>query len=348
MEISKDKLYFLIESLRRCDFNATEIHGLINRSWPDYCPSVINIRKRCQEFREGTRNSFERKEGSGRAKSDSRTENVDAVLALIEEDSSLTLRHIGERLQISHTIVERIIKEDLGKCWFHTKWVPHTLSDHNKVTRVERCRDMLESFSSRITKANLVTIDEKFFYCRKVAARNKIGSWLSAGGDEPLRQTARRSPMEKKFLVIIAVSQKGQHYFEVLERNQNIDAQRYMQFITNLINFLQRLPNPLNPENMRLQHDNARPHTARDTAEYLENLNVRLIRQPPYSPDVNLCDRYVFPRLEALTTQFESAEEIKNFLSVELPKFDKARMSNALEEAVKHIEKVIDAGGSYL
>ena len=47
--------------------------------------------------------------------------------------------------------------------------------------------------------------------------QNVIGSWIVPGGDEKRRQTARRTILESKFMAIIAVSQGGQHYFEVLE-----------------------------------------------------------------------------------------------------------------------------------
>ena len=58
-----------------------------------------------------------------------------------------------------------------------------------------------------------------------------IGNWLSADGDKQRRQTARRSVLENKFMVIIAVSQKGQHYFEILNRGQSINTQRYIEFL---------------------------------------------------------------------------------------------------------------------
>ena len=123
------------------------------------------------------------------------------------------------------------------------------------------------------------------------------GSWLFPGGDVP--QTSRRNKLEKKFQVIMAVSLNGNHYFGVLGANEAINSERYVAFLGNLTDFLANQNNPILPENMRLLMDNARPHTAANTIAYLENLNVRLLRQPPYSPDCNICDRYIFPRLES-------------------------------------------------
>ena len=330
MECTKDKIYFLIETLRRSDMNATEIHTIINKAWPDQCLSIVTIRRRCQEFRDETRMSFERKQRSDCRKSDTRNDNIQEVARLIDENNCITLRQITDILDISDSMCYRILNEDLMKKWRQTQWVPHTLSSANITARLERCGDMLDSFSSRQTQINLVTIDEKFFYCRKLTARNKIGSWISAAGDEPQRQTARRTNMEKKFMTIIAFSQKGFHYFEVLDVNEHINAERYIQFINNMIAFFGTHVDRFLPENMRLQQDNARPHTATSTMQRLEELNIRLIRQPPYSPDINLCDRYLFPRLEALTTTFASRPELESLLSRELPKFTAARMKHAL------------------
>ena len=72
MECTKDRMYFLIESLRRSGYNATEIRNIIQKSWPDNCLSVSQIRAICQQFREEKRDSFGRTKGSGRNKSDTR------------------------------------------------------------------------------------------------------------------------------------------------------------------------------------------------------------------------------------------------------------------------------------
>ena len=125
---------------------------MINESWPDQNISIRRIRDVCQEFRDGRRTSFGRKSGSRPSISDSRRENVEAVDQMINNDPHLTLREIARNLEISHTIVQRILVEDLDKLWLHTKWIPHTLFEQNKATRVARCQDLLESLSSRLTK----------------------------------------------------------------------------------------------------------------------------------------------------------------------------------------------------
>jgi len=353
MEASKENIYFFIETMRRHDYNGTDIYTLLKESWPDECISVQRVRKILKEFEDGRRDSFERKDGSGRKKSDARQKNVDNVKRLLEENSCITVREISEHLDISQTMAYNIMYKDLEHIWHHTKWVPHTLSEANKVLRVARSEDLLVTYDSRLSRSNLVTIDEKCFYCRHLQPRNKIGNWLSetsAQGDEPVRHTARRSPMEKKFMAIVAVSQRGDHYFEMLELNEHVNAERYIQFLKRMEAYFKNLQNPILAENMRLQQDNARPHTAQRTMAYLEERNIRLVRQPAYSPDMNLLDRYIFPRLEAARPKvnFASLNDIQDFISRELPNFTANRMNKALDDLIVHLRKVIGSGGKYV
>lgn len=348
MECTTDRIYFLIESLRRNGMNASEIYGVLNTAWPENSLSKQHIRRLCQEFREGGRESFLRLEGQGRHKSEVRLGNVNAVKQLIIEDPCITQKRIAENLNISSSMVQRILNDDLDVIWFKTKWVPHTLTERNKAVRVEHCQNLKESFQSRLCKSNLVTIDEKFFYCRKLKPKNKIGSWITAEGDQQVMQTAIRSTMEVKYLVIISVSQRGKHFFKILQRNETLDSDKYMQFLREMIEFHQRQQNSILPENMRIQHDNARPHVSYATRTFIHDQNIRLLHQPPYSPDVNLCDSYIFPRLEALRTDFKSREEIQQFLEETLPTFTPQRMESALLTIVDKMQKIIDAQGAYV
>ncbi|QQP37556.1 Uncharacterized protein FKW44_017853, partial [Caligus rogercresseyi] len=43
-----------------------------------------------------------------------------------------------------------------------------------------------------------------------------------------------------------------------------------------------------------LMRVNARSHTATDTREFLARRDVEPVKQSPYSPDLNLCDRFLF------------------------------------------------------
>ena len=73
-----------------------------------------------------------------------------------------------------------------------------------------------------------------------------------------------------------------------------------------------------------------------------------LLRQVPYSPDSNLCDSYVFPRLESIRDDFESRDDLEQFLTREMPNFTADRMTKALEELVQIMKKLVKIRGNYL
>lgn len=329
--------------------SATAIHGIIEESWPEAKMNLRQTQKLFKEFKEGERTSFGREEGSGRKKSDERVDSVERVKALIDEDNSRSIQWIAGELDIPHTMVQRILKDDIHAKWVHTKWVPHTLSIANKALRVERCKDLSEALPTRLCKENLVTIDEKFFYLRNLNPRNTIGCWMTPEGDGPVLKTTRRSNMDPKLLVIIAVSQKGEHMYEIMNPHQTLDSQKYINFLSNLEIFLSHTNNPILFQNMRLIQDNARPHVSRATLDFLQGKNVRLLKQPPYSPDCNMCDRYIFPRLEAKRHgNFASRQDLANFLDEQLPLFTRGRMNKALQHLEEDLMKIIEKEGDYL
>lgn len=349
MECCKDKIYYLIETLRRCKYKATAIHEILEQAWPEDCLSLRRIQEICKEIKDGKRTSLERIEGSGRPSTELRTTNIDEVSRLIEDDSCITTRHIASILGLSQSMVQRILCDDLGKIWLHTRWVPHVLSDHNKAVRVERCTDLIEALAFRLTRNNLITIDEKWFYLRQLQPRNVIGSWVTPGGDEERRKTARRTTMERKIMVIFALSQKGYHYYELLEVNEHVNSERYVEFLKNLETHLRNSLSPTLYENVRLIQDNARPHVSNYTNNFMMEKNIRLLKQPPYSPDCNLCDRYAFPRLEANRKgDFENSHDISQYLQQQVPLLTQNRMANALMELENDLQKIIENGGDYI
>ena len=147
---------------------------------------------------------------------------MERVLNIIENDNGRSETSIGMELGISNVLVHRILTEDLNKSWKITKWVPLTLQDSHETIRVERLTDMLDAFRSRILVKNLITIDNKWFYARHLKPRHTIGIWISPGGDAT--QTARRTTMEQKFMIIIAISQRVIQFFKVLPRNLSINS----------------------------------------------------------------------------------------------------------------------------
>ena len=57
---------------------------------------------------------------------------------------------------------------------------------------------------------------------------------------------------------------------------------------------------------------NARPHAAANTKQYLARRKVEPIKQSPYSPELNLSDRFLFRKLKHLlwNEEFNAYEDL--------------------------------------
>ena len=67
-------------------------------------------------------------------------------------------------------------------------------------------------------------------------------------------------------------------------------------------------------------HDNAQVHNALEIREFLAKINIAVLEQPPYSPDLAPCDFFLFPKLKEVIkgTRFQDLEAIKTAVLREL------------------------------
>ena len=77
-------------------------------------------------------------------------------------------------------------------------------------------------------------------------------------------------------------------YYELLQPNETITAERYQQQLMQLSRALKfkRPQYAKRHDKVIFQHDNARPHVAKVVKETLEALNWDVLPHPPYSPDI--------------------------------------------------------------
>jgi len=88
---------------------------------------------------------------------------------------------------------------------------------------------------------------------------------------------------------------------------------------------------------------------SKETTQCLENRHVNLIKQAPYSPDLNMCDRLIFPMLEMRRSKItlSSKHELEDFLNENLSTFTPEIMSHEREKLNVHLQNVIDVDGDY-
>lgn len=347
MKAKQCDINFFVATLTRNNFSATEIHRFLVESWgAENVVSLRRVQQITKEFAGEQRTLFERKEGSGRPRTSTAEENVIIARKMIEEDCHLSCPAISRVTDIKETSVRRILKQELGKKSLCSRWVPHILTDNNKRIRVTCCQEMLNVYSARRAKEKIIVIDEKWIYLRNVPPKECNRVWVDGTGD---RSTiARRTISDRKVLIIVASNYaKSLTYFEILHDGGSINAERYLQFLQNMIaNFQTRLP----AWEMVIQHDNARPHAAQLIRLWLEEHRVSLLKQPAYSPDTNLMDRFIFRNYECYRRgkNFSNSGEVSNDFRQYLESTSEAKLTSEFRNFTRHLQSVIEADGDYV
>ena len=100
-------------------------------------------------------------------------------------------------------------------------------------------------------------------------------------------------------MVLFAFTGDGKVCMEAVEPGTAVTSEIYIEFLRKVGDKWRTLrSSPTRLNQLIWMHDNARPHTAASTMEFLEKRNVTCIKQAPYSPDLNMCDRWIFKELK--------------------------------------------------
>ena len=96
--------------------------------------------------------------------------------------------------------------------------------------------------------------------------------------------------------------------------------------------------------------DNARPHAAAETRDFLTQRDMEQVKQSPYSPDLNLCDRFLFRKLKHLLRDdlFRSHEEVTSAVQRAMKMIDENELFDQLKKLREHCKDVIAARGDYI
>ena len=98
-----------------------------------------------------------------------------------------------------------------------------------------------------------------------------------------------------------------------------------------------------------LMWDNARPHSAHETQAFLIHRDIQPVKQPAYSPDLNLCDQFLFRKIEHRLKgyDFGGHEDYMQWVVRSLP-VPEDELFQQLKKLRDHYQTIIEAGGDYV
>jgi len=102
---------------------------------------------------------------------------------------------------------------------------------------------------------------------------------------------------------------------------------------------------------VRLLHDNARPHVARNTKALLDKFGWDILPQPPYSPDLAPSDYHLFTNLKKHLggKRLNLDEEVKTVVMEYLEKEVDGEFYDAvIQKLPDRLQKCLDMNGDYV
>lgn len=349
IELTRREIRVLVETCRRNEMGASETHDFISTAWGEGAVSLQTVYRLFQEVRENKRQKMDDAPHPGRPLSVRQETNVSLIRHLIKDYPYSTVNELAECTDISVGTVHRMLHEDLKLKHLCSRWVPHELLQHHKDNRVTRARKLLHTFKNeKSLMKRYVVIDEKWFHMKATGTKQSGKVWAVSAMDRP--RVARQALQDKKIMAIVAICMDGKFHFELLEHGETVNAKRYIEFLRRMQHRFQKRKDRIEWEEILLQHDNARPHVANDVAEFLKSHDVTIVQQPAYSPDFNMCDRWLFARLEyhRRRRNFADSNDLHAYLTEQLKGVSKDDLQREMEKLQNDLTAIIHAGGDYL
>lgn len=301
---------------------------------------VRNSQRWFAKFRSGNLSTAD-EERAGRPS----TTDDDVLKAILEADPRQNTRDIAMKMGINQSTVVRHLNR-IGMVSKYDVWVPHNLSPANLLDRVATCVSLCARQKHEPFLHRLVTGDEKWVvYNNQTRKRH----WAKSG-QVPLT-TPKAELHQKKLMLCVWWDMKGIIYYELLQPNQTINAEKYCEQLQKLNSELvKKRPELINRKGVVFHHDNARPHSAMMTQHKLKELNWDVLKHPPYSPDLAPSDFHLFLSLQNYLNgkKFNTTDEVKTALDTFFASKPESFYSNGIKKLTERWETVISNNGNYV
>ena len=132
---------------------------------------------------------------------------------------------------------------------------------------------------------------------------------------------------------------------------QTINKEYYVEVLREFSKrFRRKRPTLFKSGQWHFHLDNAPVYNSIFVTDYLTKMGVNTVPLPPYSPDLALCDFWLFPELKEKLRgcRYETIEEMKEAVTKVIDTLTQEDFHVALQKFLERYSKCIAAGGDYL
>ena len=154
-----------------------------------------------------------------------------------------------------------------------------------------------------------------------------------------------------KVMLLTFFDSEGTVHHEYAPDGHTINKEFYLEVLRRLYESVcRKRQEKWQDGNWILHHDNAPAHTSCLMRQFLAKHSTAQLQQPPYSPDLTLCDFFLFARLKKVLKghRYEAKEDSKRNLTKTLLDIPKEEFTKCFQQWRRHWAKCVAAEGNYV
>ncbi|XP_020289890.1 histone-lysine N-methyltransferase SETMAR-like [Pseudomyrmex gracilis] len=269
----------------------------------------------------------------------------DIVRNLVDANSRISTQEIADRLNVDRSTAFRHLKK-LGYSLKLDVWVPHSLTERNKMDRVSTANSLLGRLKTDPFLDRLVTGDEIWIQYDN-AERKRTWRQKKNECDQPNQADLQL----QKAVLSVWWDCKGVIFYELLPVGETITSDKYCQQLDNLKAAIdEKRPVLAKRKDVVFHHNNVRSHISMQTQRKLRELNWDLLLHPSNSPDISPSDYYLFRSLQNSLNgrKFTSFNDLKNYISSFFDEKPTTFYDRGIRMLPERWRKIIENNGDYL
>jgi histone-lysine N-methyltransferase SETMAR len=204
-----------------------------------------------------------------------------AVEAIVKDNRRVTVYEISPHLDMSDGSAHHIVHDVLQFHKVSARRVPRQLTAELKERRVDACQELLkrveegDGFLERI-----VTGDETWVHYQQPETKKTSKEWRHTSSPKPKK--FRTQPSAGKVMLTLFWDERGVILEYYVVRGNTVTSATYADLLKKHLRFTikSKRRGRLSTGGL-LQHDNARPHTARSTLATIQGLSFECLPHPP-------------------------------------------------------------------
>jgi transposase len=160
----------------------------------------------------------------------------------------------------------------------------------------------------------------------------------------------RQTVQSPKRMLTIVWNPSGFHIVKALPKGGKFSAPYYTNNILIALSDWRRLAGERSPNKLWVHADNARPHNAKVSTDFIARNRMKQTAHPPYSPDLAPSDFFLFGYVKRKLMGYhaESSSELLIRIRVILSEIPRETLNAVFLEWMERLRKCIDPNGEYV